>query len=145
MSLFPRTWTASGRQCSPHSPLVQYIRPLVSSRGVHRVNVGKLSLWSSKQSHLSPGVELEERQKSIDTRVKEIEDKSVRVWPGLAVGLGLTALVCSFGLFAPSAAMASAGEKLAASFQGKLPDWLVVLCISAFPIVELRGAIPVRY
>lgn len=142
MSLLTKTWAPIRSQCLPHSPL-QHIRALASSRRVNGVNATRLPLRSHNQSHLSSSIELEQIQEVTQTRAVEIKNKGPRVWPALA--LGLAALLCGFGLFGPSAAMASTGEKLIASFQGKIPDWLVVLFISAFPIVELRGAIPVRY
>ncbi|GMH38697.1 hypothetical protein BSKO_06581 [Bryopsis sp. KO-2023] len=62
-----------------------------------------------------------------------------KLWPVLATAICLVGV----SLLLPGTALASAGEKLATSFRGRIPDWLIVLCISSFPIVELRGAIPV--
>lgn len=61
-------------------------------------------------------------------------------WSAMIAGIGVLLL----GLMAPTQAVASTGEKLVSTIQGRIPDWLVVLFISSFPIVELRGAIPVR-
>ena len=45
----------------------------------------------------------------------------------------------------PSApAHASAAEKLVEAVRGRFADWLIPFLLAALPVIELRGAIPVR-
>jgi uncharacterized membrane protein len=43
----------------------------------------------------------------------------------------------------PGVASASIGEALGSTLRDVAPDWAVVMCLAATPLIELRGAIPV--
>lgn len=43
----------------------------------------------------------------------------------------------------PGVANASIGEAMARTLRDVAPDWAVVMCLAAVPLIELRGAVPV--
>lgn len=57
-----------------------------------------------------------------------------------ALALGLAMAVIS----PPGSANASTAERLVDAARGQVADWLIPFFLAMLPIVELRGAIPVR-
>lgn len=51
----------------------------------------------------------------------------------------MAVLACCF----PAPASATIGEALSKTLTQVAPDWVVVICLAALPLIELRGAIPV--